>query len=183
MQPGKIIKIFTSKKGNTVTIRYPKAEDLDDVLQFANAIVDEDIYVDVLSEPVTREVEEKWLIDTLEKIEQGKKIQLVAEINSRYAGNCEIRIRDKRQSHVGEIGIALAKEYREEGIGRELLSALIEEGKKIGLKLLILNCFENNDRALHLYEKLGFTRSGLVPGVYAYKGSYVGEVTFYLPIK
>ena len=170
MQPGKIIKIFTSKKGNTVTIRYPKAEDLDDVLQFANAIVDEDIYVDVLSEPVTREVEEKWLIDTLEKIEQGKKIQLVAEINSRYAGNCEIRIRDKRQSHVGEIGIALAKEYR-------------EEGKKIGLKLLILNCFENNDRALHLYEKLGFTRSGLVPGVYAYKGSYVGEVTFYLPIK
>ncbi|MEK7119576.1 MAG: GNAT family N-acetyltransferase, partial [Patescibacteria group bacterium] len=72
--------------------------------------------------------------------------------------------------------------YRQEGIGYQLLSTLIEEGKKAGLKLLILHCFENNDRALHLYEKLGFKRAGLVPGVYAYKGTFVGEVTLYLPL-
>lgn len=180
---GKIINTFKSKKGNNVIIRYPKPEELDDVLQFVNAIVDEDTFVDVLSEKVTRNEEKKWLRDTIEKMEKGKKIQLVAEVNGQYAGNCEIRIHERRQAHVGDIGISIAAQYREEGIGYELLSTLVEEGKKAGLKLLILHCFENNDRALHLYEKLGFKKSGTVPGVYAYKGGYVGEVTLYLPIE
>lgn len=180
MQPGKIIKTFTSKKGNTVIIRYPKPEDLDDVLKFANAIVDEDTYVDVLSEPVTREEEEKWLRETLEKMESGKKIQLVCEVDGNYAGNCEIRRRDKRQSHVGEIGISIAKAYREEGIGTELLKTLIEEGKRMELRLLVMDCFESNARALHVYKKLGFRRAGLIPEMYAYKKSFVGGVVLYL---
>ena len=182
MKPEHIIKTFTSKKGNTVVIRYPKWEDLDKATRLANELVAENTFL-MLSEKQTHEDEAKWLADSLLQIEQGKKIQLFVEVNDVYAGNCEIRIRDKRQSHVGEIGIALGKAYRDEGIGGELLSALIAEGKKAGLQLLILYCFETNDRALHLYEKLGFTRAGTVPGVYAYKGSFVGEVTLYLPIK
>lgn len=181
MTPDKIIKTFTSKKGSAVTIRSPKMEDLDAVTEFVNGLVAEDTFI-MLNEPQTREREEKWLKDTLVAIASGKKIQLVAEVNGHFAGNCEIRIHDKRQTHVGDIGISIAAPYRNEGIGRELLSALIEEGKKARLTLLILHCFETNVRALHLYEKLGFTRAGLVPGVFAYKGDYVGEVILYLSL-
>ncbi len=181
MNIGKITKTFTSKKGNTVIIRYPKPGDLDDVLKFANALVQEDTFV-MLNQPMTREEEEKWLTDTLEKMEKGKKIQLVCEVNGVYAGNCEIRRRDKRQSHVGEIGISMAKAYREEGIGTQLLNALIDEGKRMGLRLLVLYCFETNARALHIYEKLGFRHAGLIPEIYAYKGSFIGEAVLYLPL-
>lgn len=181
MMPGKVITSFTSKRGRPVVIRYPKWEDLDAMTSFANGLVDEDTFV-AINKHVTREEEAKWLSETMAAIETGKKIQLVAEVNGRFAGNCEIRIHDKRQSHVGDIGISIAKECRDEGIGAELLTALIEESKKAGLKLLLLHCFETNDRALHLYEKLGFVRAGLIPGVYAYKGSFVGEVTLYLPL-
>ncbi|MDP1722675.1 MAG: GNAT family N-acetyltransferase [Candidatus Gottesmanbacteria bacterium] len=182
MTPGQTIKTFTTKKGNTVVIRYPKWEDLDDVLAFANNLVEEEALL-ALSKKQTRAEEAKWMADTFEKIETGKKIKLVAVVNGKYAGNCEIRIHDNRESHVGDIGIALSKDYRDEGIGAELLTTLIAQGKNAGLKLLILYCYENNDRALHLYEKLGFTRSGLVPGTFAYKGSYIGDVTLYLPLK
>ena len=181
MHPGKIIKTFTSKKGNTVIIRYPKLDDLDAVLKFVNDLVAEDTFI-MLNEIQTREQEEKWLKDTLAAIASGGKIHLVADVNGHYAGNCEIRIHDKRQTHVGDIGISVAEQYRDEGIGRELLLTLIEEGKNASLKLLILQCFENNDRALHLYESLGFIHAGLVPGVYAYKGRFVGEVTLCLPL-
>ncbi|MBI5620438.1 GNAT family N-acetyltransferase [Candidatus Gottesmanbacteria bacterium] len=182
MQPGQIIKTFKSKKGNTVVIRYPKWEDLDDLVTFANNLVKEDTFI-MLNKEITKEEESKWLSETINQIEEGKKIQLAAVVNGKFAANCEIRIRDKKQTHVGEIGISVALPYRQDGIGNQLLSTLIEEGKKAGLKLLIIHCFENNDRALHLYKKLGFTRSGLVPGVYAYKGAYVGEVTLFLSIK
>lgn len=181
MKPGQIIKTFTSKKGNEVVIRYPKWEDLDDLVTFANNLVTEDTFI-MLNKQITKDEESTWLSDTISKIEEGKKIHLVAVVNGKFAGNCEIRIRDKKQTHVGEIGISVASSFRQEGIGYQLLSKLIEEGKKKGLKLLILHCFENNDRALHLYEKMGFKRSGLVPGVYAHKGDYIGEVTLYLPL-
>ena len=181
MTPGQIIKTFKSKKGNDVIIRYPKWEDLDEATTLANELVKEEAHL-MLSEKQTHEDEAKWLAESLVQIEQGKKIQLLVDVNDHYAGNAEIRVRDKRQSHVGEIGIALGKDFRDEGIGAELLTALIAEGKKAGLQLLILYCFQTNEQALHLYKKLGFTRSGIVPGIYAYKGDFVGEVTLYLPL-
>ncbi len=181
MKPGQIIKTFKSKKGNKVVIRYPKWEDLDAVTKFVNDLIEEDTFL-MLPEKQTHKSEASWMAKTFDDIENNKKIHIVAEVNDQYAGNCEIRIHDKRQTHVGDIGISIAKDYRDEGIGAELLAALIEEGKKAGLTLLILHCFETNDRALYLYEKLGFKRAGLVPGVYAYKGSYIGEVTLYLPL-
>ena len=182
MIPGHIIKTFKSKKGNTVVIRYPKWEDLDVVTKYVNDLIDEDTFL-MLPEKQTRESEASWMAKTFDDIENGKKIHIVAEVNDIYAGNCEIRIHERRQKHIGDIGISIALPYRDEGIGAKLLSTLIDEGKKAGLRLLILHCFETNDRALPLYEKLGFTRSGLVPGVYSYKGNYVGEVTLYLPIE
>ena len=92
---------------------------------------------------------------------EGKKIQLAAVVNGTFAANCEIRVRDKKQTHVGEIGISVALPYRQEGIGYQLFIYTHRGREKAGLKLLILHCFENNDRALHLYEKLGFKRAGL----------------------
>ncbi|MBI3955913.1 GNAT family N-acetyltransferase, partial [Candidatus Gottesmanbacteria bacterium] len=181
MIPGKIVKTFTSKKGNKVVIRYPKWEDLDDLHGFINILSKEDTFIMFSGEEISREEETKWLGETLTKMETGEKVHLIATVNGSFAGNCEIRRHKRRETHVGTIGISVALKFRNEGVGSELLKALIEEGKRLGVKLLILHCFENNDRALHLYEKLGFVRAGLIPGVYLYKGSYVGEVTLYLP--
>lgn len=182
MNPGQIIKTFKNKKGTNVVIRYPKWQDLDAVTEYVNTLIEENTFL-MLPEKQTRKSEATWMAKTFDDIENNKKIHIVAEVNGQYAGNCEIRIHERRQAHVGDIGISVAAQYREEGIGYELLSALIEEGRKAGLKLLILHCFENNERALHLYEKLGFKKSGTVSGVYAYKGNFIGEVTLYLPIK
>lgn len=182
MTPGKIINTFKSKKGSDVIIRYPTWEDLDDMLAFANELSKEDTFVLLSGETITRDEEIAYLAESFAKMEREEAIQLSATVNGTFAANCVIQRLKRRKQSVGEINISVAQTFRDEGIGRELLSTLIEEGKKTGLKLLILHCFETNTRALHLYESLGFIRAGLVPGVYAYKGGFVGEVTLYLPI-
>jgi RimJ/RimL family protein N-acetyltransferase len=106
----------------------------------------------------------------------------VVEVNGKFAGSCEVRIGDRRKAHSGEIGISLAAPYREEGIGSVCMKTLIGQSRKLGLKLLYLHCFENNYRAHHTYEKVGFIRAGTVPDMYAYKGAYIGETTYYLPL-
>jgi RimJ/RimL family protein N-acetyltransferase len=87
-----------------------------------------------------------------------------------------------RQVHVGEVDIAVAKPYREEGIGLILFNIMILEAKRIGLKLLRLYCYENNPRAIHVYEKIGFHKVGVIPEAILYKGTYVGQVIMYLSL-
>ncbi|MDO8451869.1 MAG: GNAT family N-acetyltransferase [bacterium] len=173
---------YTSKKGNTALVRPVRKDDLDNLLAFANNLIAEDTFVMLSGTPISRNDEEKYLRDSLKDVREGKKIHLIAEINGQFAGSGEVRIGDKRKRHVGEIGISLDKHFREEGIGTILLNVLIDESRKRGLTLLYLHCFETNARAIHVYEKLGFMNAGTVPGMYAYKGGSIGEVTMYLPL-
>ncbi len=180
---GKIIKKFKSKKGNDVFFRYPKKEDLDDMLVFVNGLIDEDTFVMVSGKHISRTKEKKFLDNTLSGMKKGNKIQLVATVNGKFAGNCELRRGERRKRHVGDIGIALSKAYREEGIGRELLKTLLHEGKKLGLRLLTISCMEHNSRALHVYESVGFTRAGMIPGAFRYRGRDVGEIFLSMPLR
>lgn len=184
MQPGQIIKTFKSKKGNDVVFRYTNPEDLEAMLSYINELIAENTYIGLFGEPLTQVEEEKTLKEILEGMEKGDKSFIVAEINGKYKGNAGVhRETTRRKKHVGNIGISLACEYRNEGIGKELMNTVIEEGGKLDMKLLYLTCLENNDRALHLYEKLGFKRCGYMPNACFWKGGYVGEVTFFLSIE
>jgi RimJ/RimL family protein N-acetyltransferase len=128
---------------------------------------------------MTLDEEKAYLEDALDKIQKGKKIHLVVEVDGQFAGSGEVRFFDKRKSHVGEIGISISDSFREEGIGTKLMESLINEARSAGLKMLVLNCFENNPRALHTYEKVGFMKSGIVPGMLFYKNEYIGEISMY----
>ena len=58
-----------------------------------------------------------------------------------------------------EIGIKICEfDYQEKGLGRMVLSMLIEELFNMGAQLIFLDTNLNNTRAQHVYEKLGFKR-------------------------
>lgn len=67
-------------------------------------------------------------------------------------------------------------------IGMELMRSLIDEARSLGLRLLTLSCFENNQRGLHIYETLGFNKVGVIPKAILYKGEYFGEIKMFLPL-
>lgn len=182
MKIGRIIKKFKSKKGNDVVFRYPNREDLNDMLTFANNLIREDTFVELSGKELTRGEEKKVLHKILEDMEKNRKRHIVVFVNGMFAGNGEIRVGSRRKSHTGELGIALASQFRGEGIGSELINTLIDEGRSLLLRLLTINCFENNIGACHLYEKLGFTKAGIIPNAIKWKENYVGEIKFYLPL-
>lgn len=173
------MKTFTSKKGNAVELRYPKKEDFEDVWQYACDLAAEDTTVELM-EPPTREEERDWFDTMMDDIVKGNKIHLQVLVNGKYAGSGELRRGRGRRKHVADVGLSLAPQFRSEGIGTELLKELIAEGRAAGLRMLTLSCFETNAAALHVYEKLGFKKAGVIPGAIAYKDGYVGEVKLYL---
>jgi len=64
--------------------------------------------------------------------------------------------------NIAEIGIKICEpDYREKGLGRIILSMLIGELFNMGYKKIILDTNLKNERAQHVYEKLGFTKVGV----------------------
>lgn len=164
---------------DSLTIRLLETGDTRALLAFANDLIAEDTYLMLSGKKMTYATEKKYVRDSLTLVRKKRKIHLIAEVDGVIVGSAEIRRGEKRKHHIGEIGISVLKEFRQEGIGRRLMSKLIGQGKLLGLRMLMLHCFENNTVAIGLYKKFGFVVCGLLPEAYHHRDLYIGEVTLY----
>lgn len=62
--------------------------------------------------------------------------------------------------------VVVAKEYRNQGIGRAMLKRLLETGHAAGVEAYTLEVRASNLAAIHLYEKFGFRSEGIRPRFY-----------------
>lgn len=66
------------------------------------------------------------------------------------------------------------------GIGTEMMKAIIEESRRIGLKILVLHFASTNLRAIHVYEKVGFREVGRIPNGIYFNNRYMDDVIMFL---
>jgi len=176
MQAGKVMCRFSAKDGRHVILRTLRWEDLDDCIELINSLVAEGANI-AKNDKVTREGEIEWLAGALSRMERGEKVYLVAEVDGKVVGNSEIGRRlGGYDKHVGGIGIAIKKGFRDVGVGTEMMKALIKQGREMGLKVLTLTAFANNKRAIHVYEKLGFQETGHIPKKFFKRGKFIDEL-------
>ena len=70
-------------------------------------------------------------------------------------------------SDEGEIPtIAVSEEARGRGLGKRLLSRMMEEAEKRGVAHVYLEVRKSNAAAIHLYEKMGFVSEGVRKNFY-----------------
>ena len=182
--PGKVVKKFKTKKGKQAVIRYPKWTDLDALLEYINKLSKEDTYITYSGEEISKKDEMEYLAGIFKKIEKQDIVMLCCFVNDKLAANSSVE-RDKegrkRTHHLAEFAIAVDKEFRGEGIGKEIAKTVMKEAEeKIpGLKMLTLYVYDENKVAQKLYNKLGFKNSGTTPEAIKYKDKYIGAVSMY----
>lgn len=71
---------------------------------------------------------------------------------------------------------------RGHGIGEQLVRHCVKMGKELGFGILQFNAVvKTNEPALRLYEKLGFTQLGIIPGGFRMKdGSFEDIIPHYI---
>lgn len=86
-----------------------------------------------------------------------------------------------RCGHICNASYAVKADCRGRGVGEALVTHCMEKGAELGFKILQFNAVvANNHSALHLYEKLGFVRLGIIPGGFLMKdGSYQDIIPHY----
>ena len=62
--------------------------------------------------------------------------------------------------------VAVHPSFRQRGIGKDLVSKLIEESIKDGIKTFTLEVRKSNEPAIHLYKNFGFVEAGIRKGYY-----------------
>jgi RimJ/RimL family protein N-acetyltransferase len=82
---------------------------------------------------------------------------LVAVADTELVGSVHVAV---SRFGFGEIGMAVAREWRGRGVGSALLTAAIEWSRGQGLHKLSLQVFPHNVAAIALYRKFGFVEEG-----------------------
>jgi RimJ/RimL family protein N-acetyltransferase len=82
---------------------------------------------------------------------------LVAIADAEIVGSLHVEL---SRFGFGEIGMAVAREWRGRGVGSALVAAAIEWARKRGLHKLSLSVFPHNAAAIALYRKFGFVEEG-----------------------
>ncbi|MEM2636939.1 MAG: GNAT family N-acetyltransferase [Candidatus Korarchaeota archaeon] len=92
--------------------------------------------------------------DLKDGLKEGKHI--VAELNGEPAGMINIWTGDGRDRHIGGLAIGVRRQYWGKGVGTALMKEGIKVAKELGCRKLFLGVFEGNERAITLYQKIGF---------------------------
>jgi len=141
MRTGEILHRFTAKDGRHITLRTPRWEDLDDLMEYINSLVDEGADI-AKNQKVTREQEADWLARGLAEIEKGNVFMVIAEVDGKVVGCSDVTKRGGYSKHVGGIGIGIKSGYRDIGIGTEMLKTLISQAKAMDLCISECSLYE-----------------------------------------
>ena len=102
---------------------------------------------------------------TLPNLKDSESIvfSITNTINHKAIGYVSIKGIDKTEGRA-EVGIAIMdKEYRGKGYGTEALKQAVNYAfNELGLNLLGLTVFPSNQRAIQVYEKIGFQKTELL---------------------
>ena len=85
-----------------------------------------------------------------------------------------------RCGHICNASYAVDSRVRGLHIGEKLVLDCMEQGAKLGYKVLQFNAVvESNTHARHLYERLGFTQLGTIPGGFRMKDGHYENICPY----
>lgn len=145
--------------GQRVEIRRATRADAAGMARYTEALVAERLDTILLETPYTAEQERSILAE----YEAAGGVFMLAVEGGAVVGMCDLR-RGARTGnrHLGVLGMGVLAGYRGQGIGRRLLTAVIEAAKGMdGFCRIELGVTPWNAPAIALYESLGFVHEGV----------------------
>ena len=170
---------FTLPDGKILTVHSVEGKDAEAYIQFKYTTSDETYFMARYPEECAYDIE---------RVREGLTACEASPVNF------EIGVYDDRGEQVGDIGvtqvrphlkyrhravmgISVRKEYWGCGLGSFLMQLAVEQTAANGFEQLELGVFEDNVRAIALYEKFGFAKYGVSPRAFKLKdGTYRDEI-------
>jgi len=101
---------------------------------------------------------------------------IAAVVDGELAGSISLMMHTAaRRRHYGGVGMMVAPAFQGRRVGSALIDGAIEQARRIGLHRIELEVFEDNPRAVRLYESRGFVTEGTRARSCYRDGAQVGD--------
>jgi len=141
-----------------------------------------DVWNEVVEEGVAFPQTEPLKIETGKDFFEKQDFTGVAKFNGKVVGLYILHPNNVgRCGHHSNASYAVSSRLRGMKIGEKLVKHSLEKAKELGYRLLVFNAVvKGNDRAIKLYNKLGFQKVGEIPDGFLLKdGTYKDTIIFY----
>lgn len=157
---------------NALDIRKATVADRDAIERNINAVCREGIYL----VPSRFTMPERWrkILDADGELDND--LIIVAEVDGCVVGHGRMFTTVGTCAHVADLGMALIAECRDQGIGSQMVAYMLDWARQTGLRKVTLGVFASNERAIHVYEKFGFTVEGVLAQQHRIGERYVDEI-------
>lgn len=109
-------------------------------------------------------ISKDWFTKVVERyVHQPGRIALVAEVDVTPVGWITVEIVEGRTA---ELGMGVLKDHRALGVGTAMMGAAIDWARTHDVDHLTLDVFPDNEAAIGLYRKFGFSDVELKPGAW-----------------
>jgi RimJ/RimL family protein N-acetyltransferase len=173
---------YLLKNGKNVTIRKPRVEDAEAIINVMTIADTETLFLarnpGEFCTPVERE---KQIIENV--LADNDVEWFVAEYENKVIGQCSVGLvrRNARYRHRAEVAFVILQDYCNLGIGGKMMEECIKWCEKNGVTQIELDVVKNNERALKMYQGFGFEIIGTKENALRYQdGTYADE---YLMVK
>ena len=165
------------------TIREARKEDAEKVLEYTKIVGGQTNNLTFGGEGIGLTIEEEENI--LEHVSNSdKSIFLIVCLEDEIIGVGNISAKSKdRMNHKAALGISIKKEFWGQGIGQDLLTKLIKFSKQSGLEAIELRVRSDNERAINLYNKFDFKKTGTIPLDMKIEGEYFDTDYMFLDLR
>lgn len=177
---------FQLKDGREALLRSPREEDVESTLEYLRVSSGETDYILRYPEECNKFTPEKEKKLFEQKNESPNDAMIMCVVDGKVIGNCEISFFGGiKTKHRASIGISLLRDFWNQGIGTKMFEEMIRLAEnREGVMQLELDFIEGNNRARHLYEKMGFRITGVKPNAVRLKdGTLFNEYTMIREIK
>jgi L-amino acid N-acyltransferase YncA len=144
-------------RASPVRIRPATADDAEAICRIYNQGI-EDRVATLETELRTPEERRRWLA-----ARSPRHPVIVAETGTAILGWGSLNVYNSREAYrfVADFSIYVERGARGQGVGRVMLTRLIELGREHGYHKLVLSAFPTNESGMALYTRLGFRTVGI----------------------
>ena len=165
-----------------IIIKEARIEDAKKLIEYTGIVGSQTEYLSFGKEGigVSLEEEEAFIRGI---VENPKSVMYLAWKEGEIVGCSDIRSLPNKMSHRADFGITVVKSEWRKGIGSMLLEKCISFAKECGLEIINLEVMSENTRAVSLYKKFGFVKTGKTPACIKANGRYIDADTMYLDLR
>ncbi len=154
---------ITLKNGASAVLRTAVPEDAPRMLAYLRACAEETDFLLRVPEEWDIPVEtEKALLQDMAR--QTDQLMVVCDVNGEIAGTCQVVCMNRLKTrHRATVSIALRRAYWGQGISGVMFEEMEAFARERGVTQLELAYIQGNERARHLYDRMGFVETGRGP--------------------